>query len=223
MLLNDANVCEAIKRYGPFDSLLDIGCWDGVKTQQYIKAASSTKNFGLEPVVEYAKKAQALSIDAKSALADVGEWPFDPSSINCIVSNQLIEHLSNPDIFIEQAYRVLKPGGYLITSTNNLSSWHNIIALVLGWTPFDLTNSSSRALGLGNPLSLHRGKATHVGGSTWTHKTIFTARWLNDWFSVYGFEPIETFGAGYHPLPASLGRYLKKHSAFITLVNRKPI
>lgn len=217
---NDRNVVEAIKRYGPFDTLLDVGCWDGEKTMQYASAAKAKKIFGIEPVQEPAEVAKKLGIAVSICPADGGVWPIKDGSIDCIVSNQVVEHLSNIDTFISQVSRVLKPGGILITSTNNLSSWHNIFALLMGWAPFDLTNSSVKALGIGNPFALHQGESSYKGPS-WTHKTIYTSYWLHSWFKEYGFVNINTLGAGYYPLPSVFGSFLKRHCAFIVLVDRK--
>ena len=220
MLDNDANVCKAIKESGPFESILDVGCWDGTKTLEYAKNAKSKNIFGIEIVENKSKEAQEKGIKTFSMIADRDRWPFEDGSVDCVTSNQVIEHLSNVDHFLSEASRVLKKDGVLITSTNNLSSWHNIVALVFGWAPFDLTNSSIKAIGIGNPLALHKGESSSNGDS-WTHKTIFTTKWLNDWMLLYGLNPIKNYGAGYYPLPSFFGAFFKKHSAFITIVNKK--
>lgn len=220
MDLNDYNVNLAIKEHGPFQTILDVGCWDGTKTLEYANSAKAKTVYGIELVKEQAEVANKKGIKTFAFYADKDRWVFEDESIDCVISNQVIEHLSDVDHFISESYRVLKPGGVIITSTNNLSSWHNVVSLVFGWAPFDLTNSSKKGIGIGNPLSLHRGETT-INGDSWTHKTIFNKRWLNDWFSLYGFGVLKDYGSGYHPLPPFLGRFLKKHCAFITLVNNK--
>lgn len=221
MLLNDKNVCTALESINEdVESILDVGCWDGKKTLDYAKTCNAKNIYGIEIVSEKAKEAEVRGIKTFSMIADKDIWPFENESLDVVVSNQVIEHLSDVDHFISEAHRVLKKGGYIVTSTNNLSSWHNIFALVLGWAPFDLTNSSKKAIGIGNDFALHQG-VTSLNGDSWTHKTIFTTRWLNDWFKVYKFTPLENYGAGYYPLPARVGSIFKKHSAFITLINKK--
>ncbi len=101
-----------------------------------------------------------------------------------------------------------------------MSSWHNIFSLLLGYTPFDLTNSSSKVKGIGNPFAVHKGE-TDERGSSWTHKCIYTKKWLIDWQKIYNLKTIKTYGAGYYPLPSWVGQYLQKHSAFITIVAQK--
>lgn len=220
MALNDANVCAGLSRFGPFKTLLDVGCWDGEKTVQYGRAAGAQTIFGIEVVIDQMRSAIAKGVRTSNVRADRDSWPFEPRALDCVVSNQVIEHLSDVDHFLAEAERVLRPGGILVTSTNNLSSWHNIGSLALGWAPFDLTNSSRKANGIGNPLALHKGEQLSQGES-WCHKCIYTERWLNDWFRIYGLERVHSYGAGYYPLPTSFGRVLKRHAAFITIVSRK--
>ncbi len=219
-LLNDQQVITSLKAISPIHTLLDIGCWDGELTLKYIEAAKPKKILGLELVEVEAKKARERGIETVAVFADKDLWPYADNSIDCVVSNQLVEHLTNIDHFLSEAYRVLKPGGYLVTSTNNLSSWHNIGALVLGWTPFDFTNCSTKVLGIGNPLAVHRGESDHH--ATWTHKCIYNPRWFKEWSEAYGLKHVKTRGAGYYPLPAKVGAWFPGHAAFMILTSRKP-
>lgn len=217
--LNDQLILKSLRQNGPFESLLDIGCWDGELTMQYAKAAQAKRVHGIEMLQEKSDEATAKGIQCFAAQADKDTWPLENESIDCIVSNQLIEHLSNVDHFLSEASRVLKYGGTLITSTNNLSSWHNIIALLLGWAPFDLTNSSLRVRGLGNPFAIH--KLEPAEKNSMIHKCIYTPHWLFEWQKLYHFETVSHFGAGLYPLPAMLGTIFKKHAAFMIVTTKK--
>jgi len=85
----------------------------------------------------------------------------------------------------------------------------------MGWQIFSLTNLSSKKLGIGNPLALHRNEDLEL--SSWTHKTIFNYQGLKEFFAVHGFNCISMKGAGYYPLPSCIGRLDKRHSHFITV------
>jgi ubiquinone/menaquinone biosynthesis C-methylase UbiE len=217
---NISNIATALALTGPHSHLLDIGCWDGEWTAHFAKIAHAEKTFGIEPVTSPARTAKSRGISVFVTKADQKKWPLPDNSIDCIVSNQVVEHLTDMDKFFQEASRVLKTGGVIITSTNNLSSFHNILAICMGWAPFDLSNSSVKSSGIGNPFSLHK-QETSSKDSTWIHKCIYTTKWLNDWQSLYRLQPVMTFGAGLYPFPASFGRFVKKYSAFITTVNRK--
>jgi SAM-dependent methyltransferase len=133
-----------------------------------------------------------------------------------VVSNQVIEHLSDTDRFVSELWRVLRPGGVAVTSTENLASWHNVAALTLGWQPFSLTNVSSTRLGIGNPLAIHRGADANL--KSWEHLRVFAARGLRELFEAHGFKEIALLGAGYYPLPSGAARFDPRHAAFLTVV-----
>ena len=49
--------------------------------------------------------------------------------------SELIEHLVDTDSALDEAWRVLKPGGWLLLSTPNLAAWYNRGLLALGVQP----------------------------------------------------------------------------------------
>ena len=51
-----------------------------------------------------------------------GRIPFDDASFDVCFSIEVIEHLNNPQNIINEAHRVLKPGGMLFLSTPNVNS-----------------------------------------------------------------------------------------------------
>lgn len=218
--LNEQNIISALKLFTSHPKILDIGCWDGVQTKVWQRAAQTKFVYGLESIRSAALEAQKNGINVQVYKADKKGWPYKDNSFDCLISNQVIEHLSSVDNFLSECYRLLKPNGILITSTNNLASWHNIFSLFFGWTPFDLTNSSSLRLGIGNPLAINRNNSD-VRGASWTHKTIYTAHWLAEWQSLYKLKQIAVFGAGFYPLTAKIGQIFPNHAAFITIVSQK--
>ena len=47
--------------------------------------------------------------------ADSGEIPFSDNCFDVIYSKSFLEHIRNPEVFLKEAYRVLKPGGLIIS------------------------------------------------------------------------------------------------------------
>ncbi len=149
--------------------------------------------------------------------ADLNEaLPFDDERFDVVVSNQVLEHLGDTDAFVSEVSRLLEPTGLAVVSTENLASWHNIAALLLGWQPFSLSNVTSARAGLGNPLAVHRGE--HQGATSWQHSRVFSYRGLRELFESHALAVRGVLGAGYFPLPATVGRLEPRHAAFLTIV-----
>ena len=201
-------------------TLLDVGCWDGANTLRWSSAFGAKKTLGIEVVSAAAKKASNNGIKVYVADIDNDKWPIKSGSVDCVISNLVIEHMSNVDHFISETYRVLKSGGYSVVGTNNLSSWHNIASLFLGWTPFDLTNTTSKQWSIGNPLALHLWEK-RTRGDTYMHKCVYSTRWLKEWYELYGFSFVSVYGSGYYPFPSFIGDIDKLHASLITLTFKK--
>jgi len=58
-----------------------------------------------------------IDIDIYIYVADDNSWPFDDNSVDVVYIRSFIEHLRFPLRYVEEAYRVLKPGGKLLTLT----------------------------------------------------------------------------------------------------------
>jgi len=211
--LNELNILDMLN-YNPNKNILDLGCDNGEWTIKLSRKMGTKKIYGIEIVEERINDAKNKGINVKKADLN-SKFPFENESFDVIHANQVIEHISNLDIFISEIYRVLKKGGYIIISTENGSSWHNIFAGIMGWQIFSLTNISSRKMGIGNPLAIHRGEKLNL--SSWTHKTIFNFLGLKELLEAYGFVVYEIKGSGYYPLPAFFGKIDARHAHFLTI------
>jgi SAM-dependent methyltransferase len=216
---NLANIEQVLASVPAGGSLLDLGCDDGTSTLEFATAARASSAHGIEIVKERARLAAERGVDVRSADLN-GRFPFADETFDVVVSNMVIEHLTDTDAFVSETYRVLKPSGCAVTSTENLASWHNIASLLLGWQPFSLTNVSRLHLGLGNPLALHRGQRLPL--KSWEHLRVFAYRGLRELFTVHGFTVESVLGAGYYPLPRRLARLDPRHAAFLTVKAVRP-
>jgi SAM-dependent methyltransferase len=215
--VNVANIERLLEPADKELSLVDLGANDGSLTAHLAQVVRATEVHGVEIVPEQAEKATARGIGI--AAADLNEpLPYADETFDVVCSNQVIEHLVNTDGFVAEAFRILKRGGYAVISTENLSSWHNIGALILGWQPFSLSNVSHSSLG--NPLSLHRGESGRW--KSWQHIRVFAYRGLHELFTLHGFSVEAILGAGYFPLPADYGRRDARHAMFLTVKARRP-
>jgi len=219
VLHNKKNILQFVKDKSPVN-FLDLGCDDGEWTSQVALASKAKNIHGIELIAERAAIAKSRSIEV--SVADLGvRFPMGDGAYDLVHSNQVIEHVADVDLFTSEIFRVLKPGGTVVVSTENGSSWHNVFASILGWQTFSLTNMSSMSAGIGNPLALLRNEPIQF--KTWTHKVIFNYRGLVEFFQVHGFTDIEIKGAGYYPLPSVVACWDPRHAHFITIYARKPL
>ncbi len=197
--------------------VLDLGCWDGQNMLRYVPAG--VQMFGAEMSPDAGLQAKAAGIEVSQA--DLNEpIPWDDNFFDIVTSNQVIEHIADTDKFVSETFRTLKPGGTAVISTENMSSWHNIGALLFGWQAFSLTNISDRSAGIGNPISLLRGEEPAEFG--WQHIRIFSYRGLKELFQAHGFRDVRVVGAGYYPLPTQVANIDPRHAAFIAVIGTKP-
>jgi len=197
---------------------LDLGCDDGSFTIKLAQVLGTANIYGVEITDERIKIAEANGIVIKKFDLNT-KFDFEDNFFDVITANQVIEHLYNSDNFISEVYRILKPGGYAIISTENASSWCNIFASIMGWQIFSLTNFSNKRQGIGNPFALHRSENFSL--NSWKHIRIYNIRGLKEYFEAFGFKIEKINGAGYFPLPASFGNLDKNHCHFMTFKVKK--
>jgi SAM-dependent methyltransferase len=211
-------VLEGVQTGHPPLCFLDLGCGSGQNVLRYAPDGSTI--YGIEVSEVLAKLARKHEIDVIVANVQ-GPIPILDETFDAVTSNQVLEHLANTDAFVSESFRLVRPGGIVVHSTENLSSWHNIAALVLGWQAFSLTNVSTQASGVGNPLANLR---TEEPLEPWMqHLRVFSYRGLLELMAAHGFVDVEVRGAGYYPLPSSLAHADPRHAAFLTVVGRRPL
>ncbi len=216
----ERDILDFLEPSGQPVALLDCGCNDGAWTQRLGARLGSGRLHGIEFVEERRRLAVSKGINA--LWGDLNNtFPFPEQHFDAVHASQVIEHLADTDAFIQEIWRVLKPGGYAIICTENLASWHNIFALLWGWQPFSLANVCEKKFQIGNPLALHNGEAAS-NPKSWLHTRVFAYRGLKEVFAEHGFKIERATGSGYFPLPSFLGRLDPRHAAFLTLKARKP-
>lgn len=210
---------EAILNFldiNPKASLLDLGCNDGSWTVELAKKVKTKDVWGLDIVDDQLRSAKKRGINTiKGDLNNI--FDIKDARFDVVHANQVIEHLYDTDNFISEIHRILKPGGYAILSTENLASWHNIFALLLGFQPFSMSNFSRKG-NIGNPLSLwNRNTMENVPSTSWLHNRLFTYFGLNDLVKRHGFHVEKIVTSGYYPFPGNLAVLDRIHGHWMTI------
>lgn len=199
--------------------VLDVGCSDGQEVVKIIQNIKSAQIWGVDLEQKAVTGAKKLGIRAFKHNIEKG-LPFKPNFFDVVIANQIIEHIHNVDFFIREIKRVTKHGGYLLISTENLSSWHNLFALLLGWQAF--SQHLSEVKNVGNPMRMTNYSSYDKSGM---HDKIFTPRGLRELIELYGLKIEKFFGAGYYPFLSIVSEFLSKidpvHTSFIGVKARK--
>lgn len=130
-----------------FKTVLDAGCGDG-EIGSLLKKQMHVDVYG----VDISKNGVALANKKglKAKISDMSKKiPFRSSMFDLVISSATIEHVPNPDTFLKEIYRVLKPGGIVLISTPNLSFWLNRILFFFGLYPLFLEASTEAKVGYG--------------------------------------------------------------------------
>jgi len=136
-------------------TVLDVGC--GAQPYRSL----------LLPAVRY------IGIDRSTAAEEFGYrvpdtrhyegtvWPIDDASIDTVMATETLEHVVRPEVFLAEAGRVLKPGGWLLLTVPFSARWHYIPYDYWRFTPSGLASLLGDA-GFSRPTVYARGNEVTV-------------------------------------------------------------
>lgn len=199
--------------YDPNAKVVDLGCGKGDFTLKVKERIGCGEIYGVDLCENGLRESERKGVNIEKM--DLNQaLDLDSDSFDVVASNQVIEHLFFPSRHVREIYRILKGGGHAVISTENLSSWDNIISLLFGYTPFSMEFDQIK---IGNPFSSHNlGKK----GEYPPHVRIFSFRGLIDLFKFQGFKIEKVSASGYLPFNF-LANFDARHARFIVLKVRK--
>ena len=109
-------------RLPPQARLLDYGCAD-VPYRGFFPSD-----------VEYVGADIAGNPSASLELRPDGSLPSEDASFDLVLSTQVLEHVAEPELYLSECFRVLRPGGQLLLSTHGIMVYHPDPVDLWRWT-----------------------------------------------------------------------------------------
>ena len=184
-------LARALRGYSTAAVVLDVGCGDGAATSIAAQRNAGHHLVGLDWSADALRQARRLGLTLVQAGVEPPGLPVAAETADVVIMSELIEHLIDTDSALDEARRVLKPGGSLLLSTPNLAAWYNRGLLALGVQP------------VFSEVSL-RGVYGRPGSQVAGHLHMFTRRALTGLLTAHGFSQLRVSGARYHDVPALL-------------------
>lgn len=93
------------------DKMLEIGCGRGEMLKHFKEFGLEVQGIDLSPEAPNFNK----DIDIKVGNVEENDLPYDDNTFDVIYSKSVLEHFYYPEKYVKEAYRVLKPGGLILT------------------------------------------------------------------------------------------------------------
>lgn len=122
------------KRFGPNRVMLDVGCGRGIMLNELKKKGWSVSGSQVsKTAAAHIKKSYGID-------CFIGELPFSPfiqNSFDIVTMYHVLEHLSDPFLYLDYCRKLLKPEGYLFIEVPNADSWSSKVTkdAWMGWDP----------------------------------------------------------------------------------------
>jgi len=126
---------EISKRAGVDCSVLDVGIGNG-EIGEFCQRSQHTGLFteGVDVSNNLLEHNKHKYDRMTQVNVDDPHWTEHVSRrFDIIVVSEVLEHLFRPDLFLERAKTIMKPGGVIIITTPNLLLWSKRLKFLFGW------------------------------------------------------------------------------------------
>src|ERR1039458_7306275 len=109
--------------------LLDVGCGDGERVDWY--QARGFEAYGVEISGRAVENARKLGLRVEQGILSDANYP--DGFFDVIVMAHVLEHTHSPQAYLQECFRILKPGGVLAVAVPNIES-HSASVLQENWS-----------------------------------------------------------------------------------------
>lgn len=160
---------KLVERFVAPGRLLDVGCWTGSLLEAARRRGWDAA--GIEPSLWAASRAGERSLTVHNC--ELNEAPLEPGSFQTVVMCDVLEHLADPGVALDQVSELLETGGVLYLTVPDAGSR---LARAMGrhwWSVMPMHLQYFTRQSMARLLDAHRFEISHVG----THAKVFTLRY----------------------------------------------
>jgi 2-polyprenyl-6-hydroxyphenyl methylase / 3-demethylubiquinone-9 3-methyltransferase len=194
--------------------VLEVGCGTGIVAVELARRGLDV--VATDPVEAMLDQARARSAQAgvvdqiRFGRADIHALGFPDATFDLVVGLGVLPWIDRPEGALAEAARVLRPGGYLLVSTNNRS-------------PLHVLADPARLPALARVRDATRDLVRSVRGSAAPHRarpiTFARPAELAPWLRAAGLQPVRSQAFGFGPFTL-LGRHILPAGAGVALEER---
>ena len=133
---------DTLKSLPKKNRVADIGCRTGGQAAYYRDQSGIQEMHGFEIGPEPLAEAQSKGIITHEWISGVSACPVEDNFFDAVIAGDLIEHLLDTDVFLEELVRITQPGGHILITTPNLAWWWNRLRLLSGKVPGNIGSVS---------------------------------------------------------------------------------
>lgn len=116
----------------PVDVVVDIGCGRGAYADDpvpYRRSLRSLKGKCQSVIgIDVDLEAEHNPFIDEFRPITAARWPVESQSIDLCISDNVLEHVHDPDGFFAEIGRILKPGGFICIRTPNVRSYFGLVS-----------------------------------------------------------------------------------------------
>ncbi len=130
------NIISKIKKHCTKNNLnnpviIEAGCGTGHVLEEIVKNIDNTNLTGIDPLQWWLDKAkERLGTKAKLLKSFAEDLPFESKSVDIAICTEVLEHVINPKIVLNELQRVIKDNGIIIISIPNEKLINNLKDIV---------------------------------------------------------------------------------------------
>ena len=125
-------VCDILESFQPLKGLkiLDVGCGEGGTSLALVERGAQITAIDFNPkrVEKFRKKVFTAGVDLSIKVGNAQNLNFPNEAYDCILLQDVLEHLPHPEKAVQEINRVLKRNGLVYISTPNRWSPLNFIS-----------------------------------------------------------------------------------------------